>query len=123
MVHAESEVTTAFAIKDDRIRAGLKHQTHCLTSDTLNEYLVQMISGRRFEKELLMDGGLFAQTRLLPEEEGPWCPVFLTGSRAKDFSSLPGVLGESNQEFEKNGLLSLLKYHSEQVGPQINHNV
>jgi hypothetical protein len=108
LIHTGPEVCTVYAIRNSRMRAAFAHYTDRLTADTLNEYIGQLLAGRRFERELLLDGGLFLQTRLLPEDQGPWELILLTGAEADKFSSLPGIRLEKGSRLEWEGLRSLL---------------
>jgi len=108
LVHAGAEICTVFALKNRRLWAAFAHDTTRLTPGTLNEYLAQLMAGRRFERELLLDGGLFLQTRLLPEETGPWDPLLLTGEDAARFATLPGVQSDEMGRLAWTGLRTLL---------------
>lgn len=108
LIHAGPDICTVYAIKNNRLWAAFAHHSPRLSVETLNEYLAQLVAGRRFERELLLDGGLFLQTRLLPEEPGPWEPILLTGDGAARFASLPGVWQAEGDRLEWCGLVTLL---------------
>ncbi len=83
LVHAGAVLTTVWVLKGSKIRAGLAHRTDRLNPAKLRDYLIQLASGHDLNREVRLDGGLFATTRLLPEEEGPWRPVIVTGPGAE----------------------------------------
>lgn len=109
LVYADWELTTAWALKGDRIAAGVAHATAALTVAKLNDLLAQLAGGWRLEEEVRLDGGLYAATRLLPEEPGPWRPVIVTGPAAARFAGLGDPLPPLPAGREESG-------HSENPG-------
>jgi hypothetical protein len=99
LVYAGWGMTTVWALRGDRIAAGVAHATAALTAAKLNDLLAQLAAGWRLDEEVRLDGGLYAATRLLPEEPGPWRPVIVTGPAAADFAVLgdppPPLAGSS----------------------------
>lgn len=88
MAYAGQAQTTVWALRGDRVAAGLSHATAALTASKLNDLLAQLSAGWRLDEEVRLDGGLYAATRLLPEEPGPWRPVIVTGPAAGEFAAL-----------------------------------
>ncbi len=88
LVYAGRDQVTAWALKGERVFAGVSHATAALDEARLNDLLAQLSAGWRLEEEVRLDGGLYAGTRLLPEEPGPWRPVIVTGPAAARFAAL-----------------------------------
>lgn len=112
LIHSGEEFTTVLALKRKTILAGFRHRTKQLTAPKLCDFIVQLGRGIHLEQEILLDGGLFAATRLLPEEEGPWTPWILTGPAAPGFADLPAQrenMRPENRPAELCGLRYLLE--------------
>lgn len=111
LVHAGGETVTVLAVEGERIRGGFRHAVAATDTRRLNEYIAQLVAGRRFEEELRLDDGLYVGSRLLPEEEGPWEPVILCGFTASRYADLPGARREGDNQTdipEIEGLLTRL---------------
>jgi len=110
LVHAGAALTTVWVLKGSLIRAGLAHRTDRLTPAKLGDYLIQLASGHDLNSEVRLDGGLFAATRLLPEEEGPWRPVIVTGPGAESLAPCADGWPQepSGRDWEADGLRLLL---------------
>lgn len=107
MVHAGTATTTVWAMQGRRIRAGWQHATRALSPVKLKDWLVQLARGQDLDDEIQLDGGLFASTRLLPEDPSVWEPILLTGPAAATFratgvSNWPWI--ESPYDLELEGL-------------------
>jgi hypothetical protein len=110
LVHAGRSLATVWALQGGRVRAGLAHHTDRLTPAKLHDYLVQLARGNDLHEEVRLDGGLYAVTRLVPDEAGPWRPVVVTGPRADLIAGLADgpTGGAAGLDWEAAGLRHVL---------------
>lgn len=105
VIHADHEVTSAFALSDGRVRAGFAHRTQALSPSCLEDYLIRMVSGAQFEADLLLDGGFFAASRLTPSPLERWNTFPPCGPAAHRFSALTSPGLELPRPLDELGLL------------------
>jgi len=110
-IHAGRELTTILALAQDRVAAGIAHRTEALGLPKLSDYLTQLAGGSRLGEEVVLDGGLLADTRLLPGDAGPWAVVLSGGPAGDRFRELetgaPLPRPESG-DWEEDGLRQIL---------------
>ena len=110
-IHAGHETTTVLALERDRVLAGIAHRTEALGLPKMADYLTQLAAGCQLGEEVVLDGGLFADTRILPGDRGPWLRVVTGGPAGDRFGPLAAgeaVPPPESGDWEEEGLRQML---------------